>query len=139
MKSIHERLMEGVDLSKDPTFVEEFFGEALTTPNSRGWSITVGDLRRALEGIPDDYEVMLTNADVVDTDISNINIDSLYRPYANSPGLLILGGGQVVNSEYAYHQRMDRGFAGDDRSARWVEQRPYAAEPQGDWKVDEDA
>lgn len=74
---------------------------------SSGWSITVGELRQALADIPDDYEVMLENADVDDIDISNVNINRLYPPALGSPGLVILGGGQILNSEYAYHARMD--------------------------------
>lgn len=75
---------------------------------SHGWSITVGELRRALDGIPDDYEVMLENADVGDIDISGVNINRLIPPSATgSPGLLILGGGQILNSEYDYDNRMD--------------------------------
>lgn len=74
---------------------------------SAGWSITVGQLRAALRGVPDDYEVMLDNAEVDDCEISNVNISRLYPPSVESPGLVVLGGGQIVTSEYAYHQRMD--------------------------------
>lgn len=73
----------------------------------KGWSITVGELKRAIADIPDDYEVMLENADVDDCDISNININKLFPPALGSPGLLVMGGGQIVNSEYAYHERLD--------------------------------
>lgn len=85
---------------------------------SKGWSITVGELKRAIADIPDDYEVMLSNAEVNDIDISNVNIDNLYPPSATgSPGLLILGGGQILNSEYDYHNRMDAHHAvGGDKS-----------------------
>lgn len=77
-------------------------------PISAGWSITVGELKRALADIPDDYEVMLTNAEVDDTDICNVNIDGLYPPSATgSPGIFRLGGGQILNSEYDYWNRMD--------------------------------
>lgn len=74
---------------------------------SAGWSITVGELRRAIANVPDDYEVMLENADVDDCDISNININRLFPPALGSPGLLVMGGGQILNSEYAYHERFD--------------------------------
>src|SRR5690242_3620699 len=74
---------------------------------SRGWSITVAELKRALKDVPDDYEVMLTNAEVEDIDICNVNIDGLYPPALGSPGIFRLGGGQIVNSEYAYDSRMD--------------------------------
>ena len=86
---------------------ENMHGEVDDSIISRGWSITVGELRSALEGVPDDYEVMLTNAEVDDTDISNVNIDGIYPPALGSPGILRLGGGQILNSEYAYHERMD--------------------------------
>lgn len=113
---------------------------------SRGWSITVGELRAALEGVPDDYEVMLENAEVDDCEISNVNIRMLIppattesgeceiydsgwcgahstwdhegRPHVNSPGLLVLGGGQILNSEYGYLPRLDA----------WLEQEA------GHWK-----
>lgn len=84
-----------------------------------GWSITVGDLRRALDGVPDDYEVMLSNAEVDDCDISNVNVDSLYPPFEGAPGLLVLGGGQTLNHEYGYHERMDRGHEGTDDVKSW--------------------
>jgi hypothetical protein len=75
---------------------------------SLGWSISVAELKLALKDIPDDYEVMLENAEVDDIDISNVNINRLYPPTSTgSPGLLILGGGQILNSEYEYHNRMD--------------------------------
>lgn len=99
---------------------------------SSGWSITVGELKRAIADIPDDYEVMLTNADVDDIDISNVNIDTLYPPALGSPGLLVLGGGQILNSEYAFQPRMDAHhsvggakfwvqsrYARDDRPEGW--------------------
>lgn len=83
-----------------------------------GWSITVGELKKAIVDLPDDYEVMLTNAEVDDCDISNVNIDGLYPPALGSVGLLILGGGQILNSEYAFHERMDAHHAvGGDK--RW--------------------
>lgn len=102
---------------------------------SRGWSITVGELRDAIKDIPDDYEVMLENADVDDIDISNVNINSLYPPALGSPGLLILGGGQIVNSEYAYHDRMDAYHDGDISVPYWVGpgHTRYEREGQG-WK-----
>lgn len=74
---------------------------------SNGWSITVAELKAALAEVPDDYEVMLTNAEVDDCEISNINIDVLYPPALGSPGLFLMGGGQIVTSEYAFHERMD--------------------------------
>jgi len=75
---------------------------------SSGWSITVGELREAIRNIPDDYEVMLENAEVDDCEISNVNINLSYPPSATgSPGLLVLGGGQIVTSEYDYHNRMN--------------------------------
>lgn len=92
-----------------------------------GWSITVGELKRALADVPDDYEVMLENAEVDEIDISNVNINRLYPPSATgSPGLLILGGGQILNAEYDYDNRMDAHHEiGGDKHWRkeegWVE------------------
>jgi hypothetical protein len=86
---------------------ENMHGEVDDQIVSGGWSITVGELKRALADIPDDYEVMLENAEVDDCDISNININTLIPPALGSPGLLVMGGGQIVNSEYAYHERLD--------------------------------
>lgn len=82
-----------------------------------GWSITAGELKQALKDVPDDYEVMLENAEVGDIEISNVSIGRLYPPSATgSPGLLILGGGQILNSEYDYDNRMDAHHAvGGDR------------------------
>lgn len=75
---------------------------------SNGWSITVGELKKAIADIPDDYEVMIANADVGDIEIANVHIDAVYPPSATaSPGLLILGGGQILNAEYDYDNRMD--------------------------------
>ena len=74
---------------------------------SNGWSITIGELKKAISEIPDDYEVMLCNAEVEDIEISNVNIEAIYPPALGSPGILRLGGGQILNSEYAYDERMD--------------------------------
>lgn len=74
---------------------------------SSGWSITVADLRKALENVPDDYEVMITNTqEIDDLSIAGVHIADLMPPSAEgSPGLLVLGGGQIVNSEYGYDAR----------------------------------
>lgn len=99
-----------------------------------GWSITVGELKRAIAGIPDDYEVMLENAEVDDCDISNVNINDLYPPALGAPGLLILGGGQIVNAEYAYHQRMDAMHM-TDNAPYWVGPGHVRYEREGEgWK-----
>lgn len=90
-----------------------------------GWSITVGELRAAIENVPDDYEVMLTNAEVDDIEIANVNIESLYPPFEGASGLLVLGGGQILNYEYAYDERMDRGHDGTDIVRRY---QRYGAE-----------
>lgn len=99
---------------------ENMHGEIDDSLITRGWSITVGELKAALEGIPDDYEVMLENAEVDACDISNVNINTLMPPSLGSPGLLILGGGQIVNESYAYHPRLDAHLdVGGDK--RWDE------------------
>lgn len=99
-------------------------GEVDDSLISSGWSITVGELRAALANIPDDYEVMLCNAEVDDIDISNVNIDGLYPPALGSPGIFRLGGGWILNSEYAYDSRMDahHEVGGDSRwqNGKWV-------------------
>jgi hypothetical protein len=99
---------------------------------SRGWSITVGELKRAIADIPDDYEVMLENAEVDDIDISNVNINKLMPPsVTGSPGLLILGGGQILNSEYDYHNRLDaHHMLGGDKHWRGPD-HPRANEGKG--------
>jgi hypothetical protein len=96
---------------------------------SAGWSITVGELKRALADVPDDYEVMLTCAEVDDTDICDVRIDGMYPPALGSPGIFRLGGGQIVNSEYAYHERMDahHEVGGDLTWTTW-------GNPEGEWK-----
>lgn len=86
---------------------ENMHGEVEDSIISKGWSISVAELKAALSDLPDDYEVMLTNADVDDISICNVNIDGLYPPALGSPGILRLSGGQIVNSEYAYWERMD--------------------------------
>lgn len=108
---------------------ENMHGEVDDSLISRGWSITVGELKRALADIPDDYEVMLTNAEVDDIDISNVNIDGVYPPALGSPGIFRLGGGQIINSEYAYHSRMDAHHAvGGD--SYWTTRD----NPEGEWR-----
>lgn len=77
------------------------------SPIMSGWSITVGELRAAIEGVPDDYEVMLENAEVEDCEISSMHVYGLLPPSLGSVGLLVLGGGQIVTSEYAYLPRFD--------------------------------
>lgn len=105
-------------------------GEVDDSLISDGWSITVAELKRALADVPDDYEVMLCNADVDDIDICNVNIDGLFPPALGSPGLLILGGGQILNLEYAYHDRMDAHHTvGGD--SYWSTRE----NPEGEWKT----
>ena len=84
---------------------EDFMDEE--SPIMNGWSMTVGELRAAIEGVPDDYEVMLENAEVEDCEISSMSVQALLPPALGSTGLLVLGGGQIVTSEYAYHPRFD--------------------------------
>lgn len=108
---------------------ENMHGEVDDSIISPGWSITVGELKRALADVPDDYEVMLCNAEVDDVDICNVNIDGLYPPALGSPGIFRLGGGQILNSEYAYHSRMDAHHeVGGDKY--WTTRD----NPEGEWK-----
>lgn len=109
---------------------ENMMGEVDDSLIVSGWSITVGELKRALADVPDDYEVMLTNAEVDDIDICNVNIDGLYPPALGSVGIFRLGGGQIVNSEYAYHARMDAHHeVGGDKY--WTNRE----NPDGEWKA----
>ncbi len=91
-----------------------------------GWSTTVAELRAALEGAPDDYEVVLDGADVGDCEIIGVNVGTLYPPDAlGSAGLLVLTGGQALTLEYGYHDRMDAhhalgGSRRWDPDAGWV-------------------
>ena len=110
---------------------ENMNGEVDDQPIVRGWSITVRELKQAIAGIPDDYEVMLENAEVDECDISNVNINYLYPPALGSPGLLVLGGGQILNSEYGYHERMDaHHIIGGDQT--WNTEKGWSA-GSGGW------
>lgn len=90
-----------------------------------GWSITAGELKRALADVPDDYEVMLENAEVDDMAISNVNIDRMLPPFKGSPGLVVLGGGQIVSWEYGYERRMEAVY-GEKPDPTYIERRWYA-------------
>ena len=72
-----------------------------------GWSMSVGEIKKALSSVPDDYEIMVDNAEVDDCEIAEVHIRNMYPPALDSPGLVILSCGQVVTSEYDYHPRMD--------------------------------
>ena len=108
--------------------------------------MSVGELRASIADVPDDYEVVLDNAEVDDCEISAVRVVALHeavttddpcvmddddwcfkhaheeRRYVNAPGLLVLGGGQIISSEYAYHYRLDRWLMGS--LGRWPA-RPY--------------
>jgi hypothetical protein len=91
------------------TKMDEYTESGMAYPVSNGWSITVKELKLALESVPDDYEVMLScTNEVEDMDICTVHIDRMYPPsITGSVGLFILNGGQGVNSEYDYDNRMD--------------------------------
>lgn len=89
---------------------------------SSGWSTTVGTLKKILRYVPDDYEVMLENADVDDTEIATLSVQRMYPPTEDSPGLLVLSSGQTVSSEYGYHERMDADHE-VGTSLHWVERK----------------
>lgn len=109
---------------------ENMHGEVDDSLISPGWSITVGELKRALKDVPDDYEVMLCNADVDDVDICSVNIDGLLPPALGSTGIFRLGGGQILNVEYAYHPRIDAHHeVGGDK--HWSTRD----NPEGEWKT----
>lgn len=124
--------MSGPEDEFEPLSDKEFLEQHEGTLISKGWSITVGDLRRAIDGVPDDYEVMLENAEVGDIEIANVNIEALLPPSATgSPGLMILGGGQILNSEYDYDNRLDAHMElggdkyWDDKQQEWRDRRDY--------------
>lgn len=98
--------------------------EAIEEPTelSRGWSVSVGELRDAIRGIPAETEVMLTNAEVGDCEIASLSVESRLYATSDSPGLLVLQGGQVVTSEYDFHRRLDDSFAAPTRPM-WDEDR----------------
>lgn len=73
----------------------------------KNWSMTVGEMRAAIDGVPDDYEIVLDNAEVDDCEISNVSVDIRLDPALDCPGLLVLRGGQIISSEYEYHARLD--------------------------------
>lgn len=79
----------------------------------KGWSATVGELRAAIQDVPDDYEVVLDNADVEDCEIATVYVRALMDPALDAPGLLVLGSGQVITSEYHYHPRLDVWLEGE--------------------------
>lgn len=89
---------------------------------SSGWSTTVGSLKAILRYVPNDYEVMLENADVDDCEIASLNVERMYPPVEDSPGLLVLSGGQTVSSEYGYHERMDEDHE-VGTALRWIERK----------------
>lgn len=84
---------------------DESFGTVV-----RRWSVTVGELRAALDGVPDDYEVVLTNADVDDCEIAGLEVDQMFPPALDAPGILTLHQRQIITSEYHFHPRLDVSF-----------------------------
>lgn len=92
-----------------------------------GWSMTVGEMRKAIADVPDDYEIVIDAADVDDCEIAEAKIRDLYPPALGSSGLLVVTCGQVISSEYFYHDRMDAGHmsAGypywDSKAEKWVQ------------------
>ncbi|WP_424863031.1 hypothetical protein [Streptomyces sp. MMS24-I29] len=73
-------------------------------------SVTVGELRKAIADLPDDYEVVLDDADVDDCEIAEVYIASQHPPALGTPGLLVLKSGQIISSEYHYGPRLDVSF-----------------------------
>lgn len=78
------------------------------SPWSNKWSIGVGEMKKALADIPDDYEIVLENADVDDLNIAEVNIVHLFPPTPHgNAGLVVLGQGQVISGEYDYENRLE--------------------------------
>ncbi|QOR56229.1 hypothetical protein SEA_LINETTI_85 [Gordonia phage Linetti] len=75
---------------------------------SNKWSASVGEMKAALENVPDDYEIVLENADVDDLNIAELRIGHLFppTPHGNN-GLVVLSQGQVISAEYDYENRHD--------------------------------
>lgn len=97
---------------KDPIPHEDDFKHT-----SNGWSLTVGDLKKMLADMPDDYEVMI---DEGDCEIASAYADRYYdRTPMGSTGILVLGMGQVVSSEYDYHNRLDVALDTGLGDSRW--------------------
>ncbi|AUV60686.1 hypothetical protein HOS75_gp044 [Gordonia phage SteveFrench] len=91
---------------------------------SNKWSTSVGEMKAALEGLPDDYEIVLENADVDDINIAELRIIHLFppTPYGNA-GLVVLGQGQVVSGEYDYETRLDVQLHTEDSGVKtWNEE-----------------
>lgn len=93
-------------------------------PMAKGWSMTVGELRKAIADLPDDYEVVLDNADVDHCEIAEVHIAQRYQPALDAPGLLVLTGGQTISYEYHYGPRMDVSFefpqpSWDELAQKW--------------------
>lgn len=102
---------------------ENMGGKVDDQPIVRGWSIDIGQLKKAIANMPDDYELMVTCSEVDDCDIAETHIDSLYLPALGSPGLLILSTGQTVSSEYAFHARMDAYHQSNRGVKHWSEEK----------------
>lgn len=102
---------------------ENMMGEVDDQPIIHGWSINIGQLKKAISDLPDDYELMVTCSDVDDCEIAETHIDSLYPPALESPGLLILSTGQTVTSEYAFHPRMDAYHQSSAGVKQWSEEK----------------
>lgn len=90
---------------------------------SYNWSINIGQIKKAIADLPDDYELMVTCSDVDDCEIAETHIDSVYPPSLGSPGLLVLTTGQTVTSDYAFHARMDAYHSTGSGVLLWSEEK----------------
>lgn len=76
----------------------------------KGWSITVAEMKEAIKDVPDDYEIVMDNAEVDECEIASVTIADMYPPALGAAGLVVLRGGQVISAEYDYHVRLDASF-----------------------------
>lgn len=98
---------------------------------SDGWSISLRELRAAIKGLPDEWEVVLDAADVEDCEIAALHVHGRHGPTDQTCGLLVLSAGQVISSEYDYHRRLDASFE-DPSHPRWDEETASWQPPRGD-------
>jgi hypothetical protein len=83
------------------------------------FSTSVGLLRKALEGQPDDYEVVITNCDIGDVEIAGLFPDRIIPPALDAPGLVVLEAGQEITMEYEYYPRLDVALEHRSGSISW--------------------
>lgn len=89
-----------------------------------GWSVSIGELRKAIQDIPDDYELVIDGVEV-DCDLNSLHPRRLMHPVLDKPGLLVMEPGMPITSDYEYHPRLDvwLEIGGEDwseKDQKWV-------------------